>query len=263
MLTSGSYSFKGGGDLSLCNFPIYHHFDPFWGKFNFFANGSIGYSKIKKDLDVGFEHPDHMEYQTVPMRFGGGICYLNRYDISILGGANIIYSYIKNIYDYNSEETMNLIKPIFDQAFANQSSKAYTYEAFWKIGYYPKWNEWKPYCEFINNYFQSTAKVNLNTISDFKSTSAGAIMKIGFETPNFIHLNKMDISTEFYIAHNTFDGDVRDTLGFEEYLSTAMLIHLYFNDILPLLNRIDFMIEKSKGGGLDGYNIGIGTGFTF
>ncbi len=263
MLTSGSYSFKGGSDLKIYNFPGYYHFSPFGNNFNMFVNGSIGYSKLEKDLAFDFGPDDKMEYTAIPMRFGGGMRYLSSYDISLIGGFNLIYTHIENSYDYNNDITRELLKPIFDQVFANQSSEAYTYEVFWRIGYYPNWNNWKPYTELTSNYFQSTAKVDLKSASSFKSSSASAVIKIGFETPRFLHLNKTDISTEFFVASSTFAGDVRDTLGFDEYGSAAMLIHLHLNETLPLLNRVDFMVENVKGGGLDGYNIGIGAGFKF
>jgi hypothetical protein len=263
MMTSGSYHFKGGADLQLYNFPLYHQFNPFWEELNLFANGSIGYSKIERDLDTGFEPPDYMNYRTFPLRFGGGIRYTNRYDFTLLGGFNIIYSHIENDYDYNSEFSQDYIKPIFDNVFANKTSKSYTYEFFWRAGYYPHWNRWKPYVEITGTFFQSTAKISLKTISSFSSSSAGATLKAGFETPRFIHLYGTDLSTEFYVEKNSFAGDVRETLGFDEYGSAAMLAHLYLNDKLPLISRIDVSVEMLNGGGMEGYNIGLGAGFSF
>jgi len=263
MMTSGSYKFKGGSDLHLFNFPLYHHFAPFRKDLNIFANGSVGYSKIERDIDTGFEPADYMCYKTLPVRFGGGIRYTNRCGIALLSGFNIIYSNIENDYDYNSEFSQNYVEPIFDDAFANQRSKSYTYEFFWRAGYYPVWNRWKPYAEITCTFFQATAKVSLETISSFSSTSAGATLKAGFETPRFIHLYNTDLSTEFYLAKNSFAGDVSSTLGFDEYGSAAVVAHLYLNDKLPLLSRIDLSLEMLNGGGMDGYNIGIGAGVSF
>jgi hypothetical protein len=265
MLTSGSYGFKGASELTLYNFPLYHHFQPVWDRFNIFINGSVGYSSLEDELDWtdGQKPNDHIEYQALPLRFGGGVRYAAKYDIHLMGGFNIIYSKVNNIYDYNTPETESALKPLFDSTFANQRSSAYTYEMFWQLGYSPTIKEWKPYIEFESNYFQSTTDVDITSISKFKSSSVGARLILGCETPRFIHLYKLDLSTEVYIANTTFAGDVRDTLGFDEYGSAAVLIHVYLNKIVPIISRIDLRAEKLNGGGLDGYNFGIGAGASF
>ena len=278
MLTTGSYTFDSGSKMKIINFPMYYHFNPFFNEFNFFVNGSAGYSSLKTDIDVsaiGDLPSDHMEYQTVALRLGGGVRYESFFDVDILGGFNFIYSHIQNTYDYNSVESEIALKPIFDQAFANQNSNAYTYEVFVKIGYYPNWAEWQPYVEWGNNFFDTKTNLNAEQLLSFHSSSVGATAKIGFETPQFVHIYKTGMSTEFYLAGNAFGGDVRDTLGFDGYGSAAAMIHLYlysgfYGDLneelysLPsIVNRIDLMFERVDGEGINGYNIGLSAGFDF
>jgi hypothetical protein len=263
MLTSGSYTFKGGAKMEIYNLPLYHQFKPFWRNINLFANGSIGYSKTEQDFYYGLDVPDNMNYQAIPMRFGGGIRYVNSHEFIVLGGFNIIYSHIENNYDYNTEYSREIVKPIFDDAFANQTSSSYTYEFFGRAGYYPTWKEWKPYAELTCTFFESTSKVNLKSIIEFDSSSAEVSFRVGCETPRYLHLFNTDLSNEIYLEKNSFAGDIEDTLGFEEYGAVALITHLYLYDMIPLINRLDFQLEKVNGGGIDGYSIGFGTGFSF
>ncbi len=274
MLTSGSYTFASGAKMRVYNFPMYYHFDPLFDRFNLFVNGSAGYSALKKDVDWGVTPVDKMEYKTVALRLGGGVRYDSDYDIDILGGFNFIYSRIQNSYNYNSIESEK-VKPLFDSVFANQTSNAYTYEMFLKIGYYPNWAEWQPYVEWGNNYFDTKTNLTTEELISFKSSSVGTVLKMGFETPQFVHMYKTGLSTEFYLAGNAFAGDVRDTLGFDGYGSAAAILHLYLyngfygdlDDTLynvpSIVNRVDLMVESVEGDGISGYNIGFSAGFDF
>jgi len=275
MLTSGSYTFTSGTKMRVYNFPMYYHFDPLFEHFNLFVNGSAGYSTLKKDVDVGYTPEDEMEYKTIALRLGGGVRYDSDFDVDVLCGFDFIYSYIQNSYDYNSVETNTNLKPLFDTVFANQNSNAYTYEVFFKVGYYPNWAEWQPYVEWGNNYFDTKTNLSAEELISFRSSSVGGTMKVGFETPQFLHLYKTGLSTEFYIGANAFAGDVRDTLGFDGYASIAALVHLYlyngfYGDLdeklysLPsIVNRVDLMVESVEGDGISGYNIGVSAGFDF
>ena len=281
MLSSGRYTFsdpESSNDTSmrLYNLPLYYHFDPLFYGFNFFVNGSLGYSEFDADIEFDPTLPsDHMTYQTTALRLGGGVRYKSDYGIKVLGGFDYIYSYINNSYDYNSAYSQANYQPLLDEAFANQKSHAYTYELFFKVGYFPTWAEWKPYVEWSNNYFDTKSSLDTKELLSFKSTSVGTTLKLGFETPQFIHIYKTGISTEFFIAGNAFAGDVRDTLGFDGYGSAAVLLHLYLysgfygavdeelGHIPSLLNRIDFMVESVDGDGISGYNIGLSAGFDF
>jgi len=54
------------------------------------------------------------------------------------------------------------------------------------------------------------AKTGLDAANllSFKSTSVGARLKMGFETPQFLHLFQTGLSAEFYTAGNVFAGEV-------------------------------------------------------
>jgi len=281
MLTTGRYTFKSGAELHIINFPMYHHFNPLFDRFNFFVNGSLGYSKLDTDidwsaiLDSSFTSDDYMAYDTYALRLGGGARYVSTLDFYLLAGFNFIYSRIKNRYDYNSQASNDDLKPFFEPAFANQYSNAYTYELFWQAGYTPVWAEWKPYIVFTLNYFDTKQDLSVKELSSFHSTSGGSRLKFGFETPQFIRLFDTGLSTEFYVAGNAFTGDVRDTLEFDGYGSSAAMIHLYLDSgfygdvdamlyhVPSLLNRVDLMVERVQGDGIEGYNIGFGAGFNF
>ena len=280
MLTSGRYTFsdavdKDSATMRIYNLPMYYHFDPVFYDFNFFVNGSLGYSDIGGDLKIVSSEPDYMQYQTIALRLGGGVRYKSSTDIVLLGGFDFIYSYIKNRYDYKSAESRKDLQSLFDSTFSNQSSNAYTYEFFFKLGYFPNWAEWKPYVEWGNNYFDSKTDLETKSLLSFHSSSAGTTLKLGFETPQFIHIYKTGLSTEFFVAGNAFAGDVRDTLGFDGYGSAAALLHLYLNQGFfgdvdealghapSILNRVDLMVESVSGEGIKGYNIGLSAGFDF
>lgn len=282
MLTSGRYNFTSGGEIHVINFPMYYHFDPIFDQFNLFVNGSLGYSKFDTDIDWGtelddprFSPDDYMRYDTIAVRLGGGVRYVSSFDIYFLAGFDFIYSRVKNRYDYNSLASEEELKQFLDPAFANQYSNAYTYELFWQVGYTPVWAEWKPYIVLSLTYFDTKQELTLDELSAFHSTSGGSRLKFGFETPQFFHIFDTGLSTEFYLSGNTFTGDVRETLGFDGYGSSAAMLHLYIDSkfygsvdetlyhVPSLLNRIDLMVERVTGDGLQGYNIGFGAGFNF
>ena len=284
MLTSGKYTFDNGPDtagLHVTNFPLYYHFNPLFNRFNLFVNGSAGYSKFDTDIDWSEElgtsitSDDYMAYETVALRLGGGVRYVSSIDIYVLAGFDFIYSRIKNRYDYNSQASKVVLKEKFEEAFANQYSNAYTYELFWQIGYTPVWAEWKPYIILSLNYFDTKQDLSVKQLSSFHSTSGGSRLKVGFETPQFFHLFNTGLSSEFFLAANAFTGDVRETLGFDGYGSSAAMLHFYIDSafygevdevlyhVPSILNRIDLMVERVNGDGIEGYNIGVGAGFNF
>ena len=273
MLTSGRYTFDDDSSLHIINFPLYYHFDPLFSDFNLFLNGSAGYSKMASDIDYGVK--DELIYQTAAFRFGGGIRYLSSFGLVFLVGFDFIYSRIRNTYHYNSAKSEEDLKELFDLAFANQYSNAYTYELFWQVGYRPVWAEWKPYIILTLNYFDTKQDLSLKELSAFHSTSGGSRLKIGFETPQYIKLFQTGLSAEFFVAGNVFKGDVEETLGFEGYSSSAAMLHLYIDNdfygevdevlynVPSLLSRVDLMVERVTGEGIQGYNIGLGAGFNF
>ncbi len=262
MLTSGEYDFDDGISMRIYNFPADYHFDPFWKELNFFVNGSVGYSKAEQEVEIVPGIPDdYTRFDTVAARIGGGIRFRSEGHFEMSAGADIILSYIKNRYDYNSPLSESTIKPMIEGKFANKTQNAFTYELFWKLGYYPQWQEWKPYAEVEFDYFDTKTDFSTQSLSHFASRSGGSRLKLGVETPPFLHAYGSGLSAEFYTQGNVFTGDVRNTLGFDGYGSTAYLLHLYLPPArLPLLKRVDMMIETVNGDGIHGYNIGLGAG---
>jgi len=275
MLTTGRYDLENAS-LRVINFPLYYHFEPLFSHFNLFVNGSAGLSELKGTSIVNNTRVnDTYSYDTLALRLGGGVRYVSNSDINILVGFNAIYSRIDNTYNYNSKVSEDKYKPLFDRAFANQESNAYTYESFWQVGYMPNWHNWKPYVVLTVTYFDTKQNLSIEELTTFNSTSGGSRTKIGFETPQFFHFLETDLSTEFFVAGNAFVGDVRDTLGFDGYGSAAAMMHLYIKrefygavdealyEVPSILNRIDFLVERVSGVGIEGYNVGFSAGFTF
>lgn len=263
MLTSGRYTFNSGATLHVLNIPYTYHFDPLFSDFNLFVNGSAGYSKLKADIDFDFPQTDELIYETVALRLGGGVRYASSFGVNFLVGFDFIYSHIRNTYNYNNPSIASEYQPLFDRVFANQDSSAYTYEFFWQAGYTPVWAEWKPYAIFGVNYFDTKQELNFSALSSFHSSSLGSRLKLGFETPQLVHIDQTGLSLEFYLSANTFGGGVRDTLEFDGYGSSAALLHFYLNSLLPLVERIDLMAERVDGDGIEGYNVGLSGGFSF
>ena len=277
MLTSGRYRFDDGSELHIVNFPIYYHFNPIFSNINLFINGSAGYSKLDSEVDLGnsYNPKDDTSYETIALRLGGGARYSNPFGLNFLLGFDFIYSRIHNNYKYNSLKSKDDFKELFDDTFANQYSNAYTYEFFWQASYTPIFVGWKPYVILSLNYFDSKQDLSFHELSSFRSTSGGSRLKLGFETPQFIHFFNTGLSSEFYMAANAFTGGVRETLGFDGYGSSAAILHLYLDNgfygdldealyhVPSILNRVDLMVERVVGDGIEGYNIGFGAGFSF
>jgi hypothetical protein len=267
MLTGGVYTFEESGQpdvrMAIYNFPFYHHFRPFYGDFNFFVNGSAGISETRSEADFGFERNDDILFGTIALRGGGGIRYANRYAVRALIGFNFIYSYVTNEYSYNSRESETIIKPILEGVYANRSQSNYTYDLFWRVGYYPEWGRWNPYAELQLNYFDTKANFDAGSFSTFASHSGSGRFKVGAESPQFWHPYRTGVSLEGYLQGVGFTGDVRDTLGIEGYGSSALLLHTYLPEPAWIFDRFDLMFESVRGDGIYGYNIGVGAGFDF
>lgn len=266
MLTGGQYVISGSAEetrLRLYNFPFYYHFRPFSEHLNWFVNGSAGISETRQEPDFGFGEKDETLFDTVALRFGGGLRVKSGYGLQMLLGVNFIYSYVHNTYRYNSPESEALLKPLLDGIFTNHGQSNYTYELFWQIGYAPHWGAWKPYAMMQTNYFDTKADFNTQSLSHFTSRSGSAKIRFGVQTPPFVSIGTGEISIEGYVQGTTFTGSVRDTLGFDGYGATALIGHYDLSYPRWIVDRIDLMVENVAAEGIRGYNIGLGAGFDF
>ncbi|PHS34462.1 MAG: hypothetical protein COA92_00780 [Sulfurovum sp.] len=87
IISSGSYEF-GSDDATLKTtfFPLTHHFESDSDFYNFYVNGSIGYSKYR-EKNIDFRGSlDEIDIKTYALKLGGGIRLKPLDDVDIMFG---------------------------------------------------------------------------------------------------------------------------------------------------------------------------------
>ncbi len=268
MLSSGKYKF-GDDTMRITNLPFIHHFKPYNRYFNFYVNGSAGYSRkehpihLNEIFDTWDLPDDHVEYDTYALKIGGGIRVTPGYDLEMLFGGAIIYTHIKNQYDYNSPESEAILKPIFDKAFANDSSDNFSYELFMQYGYVPDFSGWKPYALLAYHYFDTKSDFSFQSFSNYSTQSSISKLKLGLRTPDLFTVHHVPTSLGSYVEGNALHGDLNDVLGFDSYGALGASLHFGTGYYTEWIEELSVEYSKVDGDGISGYNIGMGFDIAF
>ena len=183
IISSGSYEF--GSDNSTLNthfFPVTHHFDSDSDFYNFYVNGSIGYSKYKeKNIDLRRGSSDDITIKTYALKLGGGIRLNILKDTDMMIGGSYIYSKVNSKYHASRPlVATNPIDKTMDHVF-NSHNHFNTYEFSSSIGYHPTIHAYQPYVRADIHYFDTRVNDPYATISNTSSTIAK--LKAGVTTP--------------------------------------------------------------------------------
>jgi hypothetical protein len=268
MLSSGRYKF-GDDVMHITNFPFIYHFKPYNRYFNFYVNGSAGYSKKDHPVDLnkvfGVEGlpDDYVKYDTYALKIGGGIHVTAGWDIEMLFGASIIYTHIKNRYDYNSPESETVLKPIFDNAFANQHNDNFSYELFMQYGYFPNFHDWRPFVLLEYHYFDTKSDFSIESLGNYKTQSSTAKLKAGVRTPDFATIYNVPLGAGMYTEGNALRGDLDTILGFSSYGAIGLSIYVGTKFYTDLIDEFSIEYSEIDGDGISGHNIGVGFDFAF
>ncbi len=259
IISSGSYEF-GSSDQTLDTlfFPMTHHFESDSDFYNFYVNGSVGYSKYQENnIDLRNDGLDELDIKTYALKLGGGIRMNIFKDADMMIGGAYIYSKVKS--DYMTPDPLDT-NDLIDSALNNvfNSNKSFdTYELFTSVGYHPTINEYKPYFNADIRYFDT--KIDHASISDTSSTISK--LKIGVVTPPVVSIKDLPLKLEFYASDVLLWGDMKEALESDNFYVLGTTFHLGTSTLSKWISEVSFDINVVKGDNFDGFNFGFGFDF--
>lgn len=260
IISSGSYEF-GSKDQTLDTtfFPLTYHFKSDSDLYNFYVNGSVGYSKYEeKNIDIRGSL-DEIDIKTYALKVGGGVRFNILEDTDMMVGGSYIYSKVKG--DYKTPQPLSASDPLdraLDYVF-NSDNNFNTFEFATSIGYHPTINNYKPYARADIRYFDTEIDDPYATISD--TTSTISKLKIGVITPPVTSIEGLPLKLEFYASDVLVNGDMKDALETDNFYVLGTTFHLGTTSALKYVSDVSFDINIVRGDNLDGFNFGFGLSF--
>jgi len=260
IISSGSYDF-GSNDSTLKTtfFPLTHQFESDSDFYNFYVNGSIGYSKYKEKNIIFRGTLDELKIKTYALKLGGGVRLNILQDTDMMLGGSYIYSKVNS--DYNTAQPLSSSDPVdraLDYVF-NSNTNFDTLEAFTSIGYHPTINEYNPYIRGDIRYFDTKINDTFATISD--TTSTISKLKVGVITPPITSIGGLPLKLEFYASDVFISGDMKDALDTNNFYVLGTTFHLGTTTLNKWVSDVSFDVNIVRGDNIDGINFGFGLSF--
>ena len=265
-LNSGLYHFTNTEvdvDMEIYHLPFVYNIKSDTD-LNYFLVGNIGYSRTslagtaqKLDAPATLNYLNHI--QTYTAGIGGGIRYEIYDDIKLSTGVELIYSRSGASVKDSDSDFENAIEDFFN---ANHSDNI-SYKFFALGEYRPIFYEYKPYLTLSYKLYETKSDFSVDEILSFSSESSVATLSIGVETPQFFKFNKNSFSAEFYLNANYLSGIVSDVIKVNKYHSFGGVAYYNTPKTPWWASRFFLELNKAKGDGLDGYNVGLGFTLDF
>jgi hypothetical protein len=250
VISSGHYSFDNSDTTLNTHFiPFTYQFDSESDFYNFYANGSIGFSKYKEPLSA----TEELDITTYAVKVGGGVRFKIAEDADLMTGVSYLYS--------RSDSTFKSDKVLTDdiKEILNSSRTHHTYELSSSIGYHPTFHGYQPYARAGIRYFKTDIDTPYTTISE--TTSTLTKLKIGVITPPVTTLYGLPLKLEFYASEVFLAGDMDDVLGFDHFFMAGTTAHLGTSSLVSWVDEVTFDVNVVKGENFDGFNFGFGLSF--
>jgi len=258
IISSGSYEFSNEDEtLDTHFFPLTYHFESDSDFYNFYVNGSIGYSKYKeKNLAYA---GDEVKIKTYALKLGGGVRMNILEDTDMMVGASYIYSKVNS--DYRTPQPLSSSDPVdraIDYVF-NSDNDYNTFEFVTSLGYHPTINEYEPYIRGDIRYFDTKIDDQYATITD--TSAVISKLKIGVITPPVTSIVGLPLKLEFYASEVFVGGDMDDTLETDNFFVAGTTFHLGTSTLNDWVSEVSFDVNIVRGDNLDGFNWGFGFKF--
>jgi len=260
IVSSGSYEL-GSSDQTLNTtfFPVTYQFKNDSDFYNFYVNGSVGYSKYREKNIKVRGSIDDIDIKTYALKVGGGVRFNLSSDIDMMLGASYIYSKVNS--DYNTPQpldTTDIVDRALDYVF-NSSNSFDTMEYFASLGYQPTMNEYKPYIRTDVRYFDTKIDDPFATISD--TTSTISKLKVGVLTPPVTSIEGLPLRLEFYASNVFLSGDMQEALESNNFYVLGTTFHLGTTTLNDWVSDVSFDVNIVRGDNVDGFNFGFGLSF--
>ena len=260
IISSGSYEFGSEDSILDTTFlPLTYHFESDSDFYNFYVNGSIGYSKYKEKNISLRGSLDEIKIRTYALKLGGGVRMNILEDTDMMVGASYIYSKVNS--DYYTPKPLSSSDPV-DRALEyvfNSNNDFNTFELVTSLGYHPTINEYEPYIRGDIRYFDTQIDDEYATITD--TTAVISKLKVGVITPTVITIADLPLKLEFYASEVFIGGDMDDTLDTDNFFVAGSTFHLGTNTLNDWVSEVSFDVNIVKGDNLDGFNFGFGLSF--
>ncbi len=261
IISSGSYEFSNEDETLETTFlPLTHHFESDSDFYNFYVNGSVGYSKYRlEDIDRGAGSLDTIKIKTYALKMGGGVRMNILKDTDMMIGGSYIYSKVNS--DYKTPQPLSSSDPVdkaLDYVF-NSDHDYNTFEAVTSLGYHPTINEYEPYIRGDIRYFDTKIDDKYATITD--TTAVISKLKVGVITPEVTAIVGLPLKLEFYASEVFIGGDMDDTLETDDFYVLGTTFHLGTTTLIKEVSEVSFDINIVRGDSLDGFNWGFGFSF--
>ena len=260
IISSGSYEFGSKDDtLDTTFFPLTYDFKSDSDFYNFYVNGSVGYSKYReKYIDIRGAS-DEIRIKTYALKLGGGVNMNILEDTDMKIGASYIYSRVNSDYrTVKPLETSDPLDRVIDHVFRSDHDYN-TYEFVTGLEYHPTINEYQPYISGDVRYFDTKIDDNFATITD--TTALISKLKVGVITPEVTSVYGLPLKLEFYASNVFIGGDMDDTLDTDNFYVLGSTFHLGTTTLIKQVSEVSFDINIVRGDNLDGLNFGFGMSF--
>jgi hypothetical protein len=262
IISSGSYEFSNKDEtLDTYFFPLTYHFDSDSDFYNFYVNGSLGYSKYKqKNIDLrNINSMDEIKIKTYALKLGGGVRMNILKDTDMMVGASYIYSKVSG--DYRATQPLNLSDPVdraVDYVF-NSDDNYNTFEFVTSLGYQPTINEYEPYIRGDIRYFNTEIDDPYASITETNAVISK--LKVGVITPEVTTIAGLPLKLEFYASEVFIGGDMDDTMDIDNFFVAGTTFHLGTTTLNEWVSEVSFDLNIVRGDNLDGFNWGFGFSF--
>ncbi len=260
IISSGSYTFSNDDQkLRTYFFPMTHHFKSNSDFYNFYVDGSVGYSKYEETNILFRGSVDDLDIRTYALKLGGGIRMNLWQDTDMMIGGAYIYS--KANSDYHTPNPLvptDSVDRTLDYVF-NSSNSFDTYEFYSSIGYHPSINGYDPYLRADLRYFDTSIDDPYATISDISSTVSK--LKAGVITPAVAKIADLPLRLEFYAWDVLLSGDMKEALDMRSFYVFGTTFHLGTATLNDWVSDVSFDVNIVTGDNIDGFNFGFGFAF--
>jgi hypothetical protein len=275
LVSSGHYKFDDfNGELKSRFFPFKHNFKSDCDDYNYFINGSIGFSDYEESsLDLNRNSNDAFSLRTYALKLGGGARLNISPDTHINLGAAYIYSHISG--EYKTQNPLDISQPddkiISDILTSDQTH--HTVELSSSIKYHPIINDYSPYVSLGIRHIRTRIDDNYVQMKDLKSSISK--LGIGLLTPPVTEVYGLPLRLEPYASYIHLFGDIDNALDLERFyvVGTTLRFGSYAltcwvedvtdlkRDTMDWIKEITLDMNLVKGHNFKGVNIGLGVKF--
>ncbi len=261
IISSGHYTFDDSDTTLNTHFiPFTYQFKGDSDFYNFYANGSVGFSNYEEEhIDFDRGTLDTAKMTTYALKVGGGVRMNVLQDTDMMVGAAYIYSRVNS--DFKTTKALDINNPD-DKAIddiLNSNQTHHTYELSTSIGYHPTINEYQPYFRVGVRHFKTNVDAKYATISD--TTSVITKLKVGLITPEVTKIYDLPLKLEFYASEIFLAGDMDDVLGCNNFFVLGTTFHLASPIEKEWIKEVTLDINMVRGDNFDGFNFGLGLSF--